>query len=250
MAAPSPAPTRPRWKRWVVVGVVVVIFVVVAVPFIYFTFIQGDPPPKLSLSTVTTTTDAGGSSGHGTTATLAGTWKVGAGSTAGYRVKETLFGQSNTAVARTNEVTGTITIAGTKVTKADVSVDMASIKSVGNSIDGAFASRRDDQFRGRIMSTDQFPTATFELTQPIDLAPVPKDGVEKQYSATGQLTLHGTTKTVTIPLTAKRDGDVIAVQGILDVTFSDYGINNPSGGPASVGDTGQLEFLVQVRPSS
>ena len=32
---------------------------------------------------------------------LAGTWKVGKGSTAGYRVQETLFGQSNTAVGRT-----------------------------------------------------------------------------------------------------------------------------------------------------
>ena len=92
------------------------------------------------------------------------------------------------------------------------------------------------------MNIDQFPTATFELTEPIDLAPVPKDGVEKQYSATGKLTLHGTTKTVTIPITAKRLGNVIAIQGITDITFSDYGIDNPSGGPASVGDTGQLEF--------
>ena len=65
----------------------------------------------------------------------------------------------------------------------------------------------------------------------------------------GKLTLHGTTKTITMSLTARRTGNVIAVQGIVPVTFSDYGINNPSGGPASVGDSGQLEFVLQLQPS-
>lgn len=245
MATTSPAPTKPRWRRWGVVGVVAAVFIVVAVPFIYFTFIQGDPPPKLSLSTVTTTTGANGSTATGNRTPLAGTWKVGSGSTAGYRVEEMLFGQHNTAAARTDKVTGSVTIDGTTVSRADITVDMASITSTDPA-----GSRRDDQFRGRIMNTDQFPTSTFKLTKPIDLAPVPKDGVVKHYSATGELTMHGTTKSVTIPITAKRLGDVIAVQGIADVTFSDYGIDNPSGGPASVGNNGQLEFLVQLHPTS
>ena len=70
----------------------------------------------------------------------------------------------------------------------------------------------------------------------------------KTYSATGKLTLHGTTKTVTIPLKTQRTGDVIQVQGILSITFPDYGIDNPSGGPASVGDVGQMEFVLQLQP--
>jgi len=73
--------------------------------------------------------------------------------------------------------------------------------------------------------------------------------VVKDYSATGKLTVHGTTNNVTIPLKTRRTGDVIGVQGITTITFSDYGIDNPSGGPASVGDSGQLEFVVQLRPS-
>jgi polyisoprenoid-binding protein YceI len=166
-------------------------------------------------------------------------------------VEEQLFGvQANTAAARTNEVTGSITIDGTTVTDAEMTVDMASMKSVGTELDAAIANRRDEQFRGRIMSTDQFPNATFTLTEPIELAPVPKDGVEAEYSATGELTMHGTTNTVTIPITAKRLGDVIAIQGITEITFSDYGIPDPSGGPASVGSTGELEFLVQLEPAS
>ena len=156
-------------------------------------------------------------------------------------MKENLFGQSNTAVGRTSGVTGSMTIAGTTVTKAAFTVDMTSVKSD--------RSIRDDQFQGRIMDTSTYPTATFTLTSPISLAPVPKDGVIKSYSATGNLTLHGTTKSVTIPLTAKRTDNVIAVQGILPITFSDYHVDNPSGGPANVGNVGQMEFVLQLQPS-
>jgi hypothetical protein len=42
---------------------------------------------------------------------------------------------------------------------------------------------------------------------------------------------------------------VIAVQGSIPVTFSDYGIDNPSGGPASVGNDGQMAFVLQFSPS-
>jgi polyisoprenoid-binding protein YceI len=244
--SPSSPSAKPRWKRWVLTGVIAVIVLVVAVPFVYFTFIEGDPPPKLSLSEVTTTTGAAGSTGTTPPAgDLAGTWNATSDSEAGYRVEEQLFGQHNTAAGRTNQVTGTMTIEGTTVNAVDLTVDVASITSTD-----AAGGRRDDQFRGRIMDTDQFPTATFELTKPVRLGPIPKDGVEKRYSATGKLTMHGTTKTITIPITAKRAGDVIAVQGITDITFSDYDIDNPSGGPASVGNKGQLEFLVQFAPAA
>jgi polyisoprenoid-binding protein YceI len=105
-------------------------------------------------------------------------------------------------------------------------------------------SQRDDQFQGRIMDTADFPTATFTLTSPIDLGTVPANGVKITPKATGKLTLHGTTKTVTVSLTAERTGNVIQVSGSVPITFSDYSIGNPSGGPASVGNTGTLEFLL------
>jgi polyisoprenoid-binding protein YceI len=243
--APNPSANR-HWARWIIGALVAIVVIVVGGTYVYFHFIQGPAPAKLSLST--TPTSAPGKSGA--SAPLDGTWKVGRGSTAGYRVRETLFGQSNTAVGRTDEVTGSVTIADNKVTTATVTVDMASVQSVGNSLDSAFANRRDDQFRGRIMNTDQFPTSTFTLTQPIDLAPIPKDGVVKRYSATGKLMLHGTTNAVTIPLTARRTGNVIAVQGITTVDFDDYGIGDAAGGPASSVDrSSQLEFVVQLRPA-
>jgi hypothetical protein len=42
---------------------------------------------------------------------------------------------------------------------------------------------------------------------------------------------------------------LIAVQGNIPVTFSDYGIDNPSGGPARVGNDGQLAFVLAFTPS-
>ena len=52
--------------------------------------------------------------------------------------------------------------------------------------------------QGRILNTSQFPDATFTLTKPIALGKEPSDGVEITTTATGNLTLHGTTKSVTI----------------------------------------------------
>ena len=234
----TPAGKSRSWKRWLVVGVVAVLVIVVGGPFVYFQFIEGDPPPPLSLDTTPTSALPAGDK----LAPLAGPWKIARTSVVRYRVEETLFGQHNTAVGKTNAVTGSMTIAGTKVTAASFSVDMTTISSG--------QAQRDGQFQGRIMDTADFPTGTFQLTNPIELGTPAKDGAQKTYSAVGTLTLHGTPKTVTITLNARRTANVIAVQGNVPVTFSDYGIDNPSGGPASVGDTGQMEFVLEFKPPS
>lgn len=225
------------WKRWVLIGVVGAV-VVIGGGLIAINLIQGDGDPPLTFKDATTTVASGGTTSPPTTSltSLDGTWKVTTGSTAGYRVKETLFGQSATATGRTTAVTGAFTLAGTTVPTASFSVDLTQVTSD--------RSQRDGQFQGRIMETSQFPTATFALTEPIDFGSVPASGVEITPKATGKLTLHGVTKTVTIPMTAKRTGNNIQVLGSLPITFADYGIDDPSGGPASVGTTGTLEFLL------
>jgi polyisoprenoid-binding protein YceI len=229
------------WKRWVLVSSIVVVVVAVGGWFA-IDLLQGDSPAPLSIDDATTTTKPGAT----TTPTSAlesldGTWKIASGSQAGYRVKETLFGNSSTAVGRTGAITGDFTLAGTEVTAASFSVDMTQVKSNRD--------QRDGQFQGRIMETSTYPTATFELTSPIDLGSIPAEGVEITPKATGKLTVHGTTKTVTFNLTAKRDGNDIAVSGSTLLTFSDYNISDPSGGPASVGDTGTLEFALVLTKS-
>lgn len=234
---PASAPESRRFMRWIVAGVVTVLLLAVGGPFVYFHFIQGKAPPAPTLAATPTSALPPGA----TLAPLAGTWKVASGSLAQYRVKEEILGQSDTAAGQTKSVTGQITIVGTKVTEGSFSVDMTTFAS-NESI-------RDDQFQHRIMDTADFPTATFVLTSPIDLGTPPKNGEQASYSAAGKLTLHGTTKSVTIPLGARRTANVIAVQGNIPITFSDYNIDNPSGGPASVGNAGQMVFVVQLTPA-
>jgi polyisoprenoid-binding protein YceI len=243
----------------VVGGVVVLVVLFVGGPFVYIHFIEGKAPAPLSLSTAPTdsstststsasassTTASGAVSSASTVASSSagassgsvdGTWKVGTGSLAGYRIKETLFGQSNTAVGRTSSITGSITISGTQVSNGQFSVDMTTVKSD--------ESQRDHQFQGRIMDTSQFPTSTFTLTKPISLGTVPADGTVINETATGNLTLHGTTKPVTFTVQARRTGSTISVSGSIPIVFADYNIDNPSGGPAQTSDNGTLEFLL------
>jgi polyisoprenoid-binding protein YceI len=215
--------------KWIIAGVIAVVVLALAVPFVYIHFIKGDPPPKLSLDQVA-------SSAGAPLTGIDGTWSLTGDSLAGYRIKEILLGQSTEAVGRTSKVTGQLTASGTTISAATFSVDMASVTSD----DGT----RDGQFRGRIMNTSQFPTATFTLTSPIDIGSVPPDGQEIAVKAIGDLTLHGVTKSVTFDLNAKLSGQNINVAGSTTIVFADYDIDNPSSGAAKTGDDGLLEVLL------
>jgi polyisoprenoid-binding protein YceI len=239
-----------RRIRWVAGAIVVLVVLGVGGPFVFFHFIEGKAPAPLTLSTTapaptTPTTATAGStaspaagSTSGSAGSADGTWKVATGSTAGYRVKETLLGQSNTAVGRTTALTGSLTISGVDVAAGSFSADLTQVKSD--------QSVRDSQFQGRIMDTSKYPTATFVLTKPIELGTLPADGATIMASATGNLTIHGAAKSVTFQVQARKNGTTIQVSGAIPVTFSDFNIDNPSGGPASVGNSGTLEFLLDL----
>ena len=233
---------RPRhWLRWLIGSVVVLVVLAVAGPFVYIHFFNGSAPAALSLSSPAASATSGGDSAATTTTTpVAGTWTVGSGSTVGYRVNEVLLGQSTTAVGRSHSVTGHIAIQGTTVSAATFSVPMATVVSD--------KSQRNAQFDGRIMDVSSYPTGTFTLTKPIALGTMPAVGMIKSYSATGNLTLHGHTRSVTFTLNAERTATTIEIQGSIPVLFSDWGISNPSiAGFVTTQDHGLLEFLLVSR---
>jgi polyisoprenoid-binding protein YceI len=77
---------------------------------------------------------------------------------------------------------------------------------------------------------------------------VPADGATFTATARGQLTLHGVTNDVTIPIKAKRSGDVVVVSGSLPIAFADYGISKPNSfAVLSIADQGTMEFQVFFR---
>ena len=165
-----------------------------------------------------------------------GEWKVSSGSRGGYRIEdEILRGATTTATGYTDQVTGSITLAdqGTTISAANFSVDIASITSEG------FANR--DRAFQRVLGADEFSTATFTLSAPIKLASFPADGVETKVDIAGDVTLKGKTVRQTFTGTAVRGGSRIDITALIPITYTDFGIENPSNPLAKIGDTGTID---------
>ncbi len=223
------------WKLWLAIGVGALALAAIGGPYVYIHLIEGEAPPPLSFASPSAASASSVSSGLGAAAT-GGTWRVTTDSIVGYRVKEVLFGQSNEAVGRTSAITGSITIDGTTITEGTFTVDMTTVTSD--------ESRRDGQFNGRIMDTATYPTAIFTLTKPIDLGAIPAEGTSQTATATGDLTLHGVTRSVTFELTGRYVGSTVQVVASIPITFADWGIPNPTFGPVQTEDHGELELAL------
>jgi polyisoprenoid-binding protein YceI len=214
---------------------------------IWYLFLQPPGPAAVGNSPVAIPSSA--ASGNPLT-TTDGTWQVDTSigsfsdfsdSWVGYRVQEQLAQiGANTAVGRTPSVSGTLALQGSTVQSADITADLTSLQSDD--------SRRDGQLVRQGIQTGTYPTAEFKLTQPIDLGSVPADGATANVTVAGELTLHGVTNNVQIPLTVTRSGDVVAVAGSLEINFADYNITPPTSFLVlSVADQGTMELQLFFR---
>jgi polyisoprenoid-binding protein YceI len=212
---------------------------------LYFVVFAGSSPQKLALSSPTPS--GAGSTASPASTPAAGTWSVTSGSQAGYRVREQLasLAAPSDAVGRTSAVTGTVTMAqsasGDSVAAASVTVDVSKLSSD--------QSRRDQRIHSQGLESDRYPTATFQLTAPIALPATAASGQAINVSATGTLTVHGVTKTVTIPIAARLTGSKIELVGSITFPFSQFGMTPPSiGGFVSVQDNATMEFQILLAP--
>lgn len=196
---------------------------------------SGSVAPDATSSGQPTTTTEGASQGA-VSGTADGTWTIKEGSEVGYRVNESINGFDTTANGRTQAISGTMVATGATITEGQFTVDMTTFKSD--------ESRRDAQFNGRVMAVDAFPTSTFVLTQPLDFGTVPPDGGTVTATATGDLTLHGTTKSVTFDVQGTFKSGLVGVLGQIPVVFADYDIPAPSLGTVTTEDNGLLEFVL------
>ena len=233
--------TRPRWA---IPASIAAVIVVGLVAIWYFVF-RDDSPEAVDLGRAAQSLDnTGRSKGSDRAPAVDGTWSVDpaigdfadfSSSFAGFRVQEELAGiGAKTAVGRTPDVTGSLTIEGTTISVTEIEVDMTTLETDND--------RRDGALRNQGIETSQFPTATFTLTEPIELRELPAEGKRVQVDAVGDLTLHGVTRQVTFPLEAQVKGDVITVTGSLEVQFADYDIEKPTAAIVlSVEDKGIIE---------
>ncbi len=226
-------------------GAVVALAAVVGfvIPYVYVHFINGRTPHLTFAELDAQRAKSGVSSTLSTkvdSTRLDGTWVSGDGSKVGYRVKETISGQRTEGVGQTPTVEGTVTIQKSKLIAAEFSVDVASLKSDSG--------KRDAQFAGRIMNTQEFPVASFVATS-FPSIEVPADGSTIARDVIGTLTLHGVEKSVSVNVVLRKQDDSVQIEGSVPILFSDYEIENPSIGPISTGDMGEIEFLLLMRRS-
>ena len=155
---------------------------------------------------------------------------------AGFRVDEVLAGGIGdfTAVGRTADVSGSIELTDTALAAATVEVTMATLRTDN--------SNRDSRMR-QALDTSEFPSATFTLTEPVDIGAGAAAGEAFSGSAVGELTVKGVTNRVTFDLQAQLVGDSIVAVGSSEVVFSDYGVTAPTAPiVVSVEDHGIMEF--------
>ncbi len=203
---------------------------------------DGDDAGGESTGGESTGGDDAGDAEAGALTGLDGTWTVGTGSEAGYRVVEDLRDiQDFEAVGRTESVTGSIDIADNVISAGSFEVVVADITSDDN--------RRDNAFTGDVMAVSEFPTATFTLAGPIELGDDPTSGQPVETSADGELTLRGTTNPVSATIQAQLLDDQIEVVGSIPVLFSDFGIENPSNPFVTVRDEGLVEVRLVLSKS-
>jgi polyisoprenoid-binding protein YceI len=237
-----------HWKK-IVGAVVVVIALIVGVSWFYAKVLNKAPaklaPDDLIAALDATVPPDSGADPAASTSSqpssrpasdVTGLWRAVSTSLVRYRVNESINGFDTTAVGGTNQITGTITIDGNRVRGAGFTVDMTTFHSD--------ESKRDSQFAGRVMDVQKFPTATFNITTPILMGAIPVEGKTLDTKATGDLTLLGTTKSVTFDVLAVRKNGKIGIMGNIPVVFADYGIPNPSFATVSTADHGELEFIV------
>ena len=219
-----------RTGKLVIVGGVVLL-AALGGGFLLFVNRTSDSPPPAALDPAPATTTGGAT---GTTqaqddraASPDGTWQVSedGASFVGYRIKEQLafLNSPNEAVGRTKAVTGTMEVAGDTVEQARIEANLTQLTSD--------ESRRDNAIRQRGLESEQFPTATLELAEPVKLDATPAEGEDVRGQGKGRLTVHGVTREVDLDLRGRWTGETIQVAGQLPVKMSDFQIEPPRFGP-------------------
>lgn len=181
------------------------------------------------------------------TTDMDGTWKITAGSGAnatsvGYTFHEILPGHEKTTSGSTSHVDGSFTVDGNKLTAGTITVDMNTVASE--------EPKRDNHVKMNILETDTYPTATFEVTQPVDISAVPSDGSTGHVSVPGALTIHGVTKDITADLDVLRTGSKVIISSTVPIARSDFKVDPGQFVAAKIDENGELNILLTLEKDS
>jgi polyisoprenoid-binding protein YceI len=213
--------------KWVLIGIVVILVGSFALILAFPEWVTGPTAPPLQLPALDT------AASNTTPVSLDGTWVVGSGSVAGFRVEESFLVQKGTIVGRSNAVTGSLVISNNEAASGSFQVDLSKL-TMGGKVNPSFT---------KLMDTKQYPNATLTITEPIALTSIPSSGQTVTLNATGSLSLKGISHPVTFTFSGQYDGSVLEAVGSAPVLASDWGIDSPFG----IHDNDLIEFLVVLQ---
>lgn len=239
------SPNRKRMALYVAGGGLTLVVVVLLL--VYFVIFPTSSPSPFKLSATTTTgavaTSASGSAASAGSATgsVAGTWKIGSGSQAGYRVREKLafLPAESDAVGRTSQITGsavfTDSAGAVTVSAASFDVDVLTLKSD--------RSMRDEKIKEIGLESSRYPTAAFVLSKSATIPAGILKGEVVYASITGVFDIHGVSKRETLPVEISASGSTVQAVGSLTFPWSEFGMTAPSiGGFVNVTEHATMEF--------
>lgn len=180
---------------------------------------------------------------------LEGRWLATRDSRAGYRVREKLAAlpARSDAVGRTSAVTGSLTVErrGDELVVAKgarIAVDMRTLNSD--------ETRRDERMHTAGLESDRYPTAGFVSDFDVVVPAAAERGDKVHLVLRGELTLHGVTRAIALPMDAQIRGGRIEVVGRLDVLMGDFRIHPPDIVHFVTVDThGSMEYDLVFRKS-
>ena len=163
-----------------------------------------------------------------------------------YRVREKLgfLPAESDAVGRTSQITGQASVTESRV---GVRITAASFKVAVNTLKSDEA-MRDQHIRAIGLQSDEYPTATFVLSDPLSLPSSALSGRVVDVRVTGVFNIHGTARTETVPLQTALSNTTIHAVGSLTFPWSTFNMTAPSvAGFVSVSGKATMEFDLRLQ---
>jgi polyisoprenoid-binding protein YceI len=182
-------------------------------------------------------------------------WHLDPSSTVGYRVSTS---DGDVAAGHTSELSGVVMVSGSRLTDAEFMVDLSTLVSDNES--------RDALLRTLVFATGGNSTASFVLTEPVDLPEAPDasdasaapdasaddsdDDAFQTVEIVGDLTVRGVTNEVRADMQLDFDHDSGAMTGSIPVDLAAYGIQVPDFGVVDLDDTAFIDVDLTASPSN